>query len=395
MKKRLPIIIAGGGIGGIIAAIALARKGRSSIILEQAPEIRVVGYGVQFFPNVFKMFDYLGMYQTITDIAFFPDNLVFYDGESQEHYLKIPLGKEIKSRFKYPYGVFLRDDLMKVLVQESKKYSEIQMIPSAKVVGFEDLGDKVIVKTKDGDVFEGEALIGADGLWSTLRNIIVDDGGPKPVGQAIYRAIVPMDEFPKDLISNDVVFWVQPNGHLLFYKSNRGDYRITAECDLQLPLEQDDVKRNREILFEGFKNYPQHIRDLLPKIDPSCIWIMYERDPIAKDWYKGNAVLIGDAAHASQPHLIQGAGMAIEDAVVLAEKIAEFDKDYPRAFKAYQDERFARTGFVQLVSRAVVQVHHSEGIARKIRNKLLAPLDAKHIYDHLSYMWDGIEVPNH
>ncbi len=179
-----PILIAGGGIGGFAAALALSQKGRAVHLIEQAPEFGEVGAGIQIGPNVFKMFDVLGVTEAINEVAVFPKNLVMKDALTGRDITRMPVGGEaFLARYKYPYGVIYRPDLHNTLIDACKGSDLIELTVGQGVVGFEDTGEGVRVETSTGDTYEGAALIGADGLWSKDRERLVG-GQCRPVGRA-------------------------------------------------------------------------------------------------------------------------------------------------------------------------------------------------------------------
>jgi 2-polyprenyl-6-methoxyphenol hydroxylase-like FAD-dependent oxidoreductase len=389
---RLPIIIVGGGIGGMCAALALNQMGFSSVVLEQADKFREIGAGIQLCPNVFKMFEVLGIKKIMTEIAVFPNNLIYLDGLTGDVFLKVPLGKEIQSRFNYPYGVYHRQELLQVLINECHQCSLIKLIASSRVIDFEETDESIIVKTAQGTTFKGEALIGADGLWSVIRDKIVGDGKPTFTGHVCYRGVLKVDDVPERLRPNDVYHWVRPEAHLVHYPiGSKGYFNIVAIFSTHRAHSIEDTAGDPEELYEHFADSQPQMLELLSRVDSSRMWMLCDRDPI-KEWSRGRIVLIGDAAHPSLPYLTQGAGMAIEDAVVLSRKIFAHNRDYPAAFKSFQKERYLRTGYVQLLSRCYGDIHHLTGVARELRNYLISKRTVQENYDWLAYMYDGIEI---
>lgn len=391
-KTSLPIIIVGGGIGGTTAALALAKKGIPSILLEQAPQFRETGAGIQLCPNVFKMFDYLGIVDEIKSIAIFPDHLIYVDGINGHRFLNIPLKGPLIERFKYPYGVFHREDLLKALIKECKKYPLITLNTGARVIEIKDEKSHVIVKTEDGRVFEGSVLIGCDGLWSVARDYVVGKELPRFTGHIAYRGVVDIKTVDPKLCPNDVYHWVRDNSHLVHYPIGvQGLFNIIAifQTDREYPM--NDITPNSDELEERFAGSQPEIMALLPYVKRERKWMLYDRDPI-KEWFKGRVVLLGDSAHPTLPYLTQGGGMAIEDAVVLANKISEYKDDYESAFLSYQQERYLRCAYVQLFSRAYGETHHSSGVARELRDYLISKRSLEENYEWLAKLYDGIEV---
>lgn len=389
--QKLPVVIVGGGIGGMTLALALAQRNIQSIILEQAPMVRETGAGIQLCPNVFKMFDLLGLTEEMNKIAFFPDNLIYVDGFNGKEVMRIPLGDSIRSRFGQPYGVYHREELLRTLCNECKKSKLIKIITSARIIDFEEIDDLVIARTEEGSTFEGEALIGADGLWSAIRERLIGDGKPKPSGLVSYRGVVPIDQVPQRFLSESVTHWVKP-AHLVYYKIHGGEiFNVVAVYHTDLTREPMDFSGNPEELEEQFKDTPEDMLELLSMVNPSISWMIYDRDPI-ENWSKGRITLMGDAAHPTLPHLTQGAGMAIEDAVVLAHKIHLFENDYTQAFLSYQKERYLRTARVQIFSRLYKEIFHATGVERNLRNQILSTKTTQDHYDWLAWAYDGIAI---
>jgi 2-polyprenyl-6-methoxyphenol hydroxylase-like FAD-dependent oxidoreductase len=190
--KDDPILIAGGGLGGVAAALALGRKGFRVRVLEQAPEFGVIGYGIQLGPNVFSMFDRLGITDAVLAQSITPKALLMIDSVDAGIIARIPTDASFRERFKRPYVVIHRVDLHRVLLDACKELDNIELLPLAGVAAFEDLGGRVRVTTEDGRAIEGVALIGADGLHSTVRTRMFNEGGPRMIGYVAHRTIAPM-----------------------------------------------------------------------------------------------------------------------------------------------------------------------------------------------------------
>jgi salicylate hydroxylase len=180
--KSQQVIVVGGGIGGLAAALALARKGIPSQVIEQAPEFKEIGAGIQLGPNVFWMFEALGLIEPISALAVFPNNLIMMDSVTGQEVTRIPLGDTFRKKFHHPYALIHRADLHKVLLQACQKSDLIHLDASQKVVKVDETADGIAVHTESGKEYRGAALIGADGLWSTIRQMVVGDGPPKPAG---------------------------------------------------------------------------------------------------------------------------------------------------------------------------------------------------------------------
>lgn len=259
MKKntQLPILIVGGGIGGAMTAIALSRKGIPSIVLEQANQFREIGGGIQLCPNVFKMFEYFGLTKVMKKIAYFPDNLIYMDGVIGQPYAKIPLGETLVSRFKYPYGVFHRAEFLSTLINECKKSPLIKLVTSTRIVDIEEKEGKIFAETSEDNIFEGEALIGCDGMWSVVRDYVIGKTEPRVSRSMSYRALIPLDQIPEYLRPNDVVHWHRPNSHLVHYPiSTKGLFNIVAEIESEIPQNARDIVGNPAEIDALFADSP-------------------------------------------------------------------------------------------------------------------------------------------
>ncbi len=198
MRNARPVIVAGGGIGGLAAALGLARNGIRSIVLERAPELGEIGAGIQLGPNAFHCFDQLGVGDAARNMAVFIDSLRLMDAITAEEITRVPLDEPFRKRFGNPYAVVHRGDLHGVLLRACRASDLIELRTSSEVVGYEQDGSSVRVHHAIGSV-TGSALIGADGLWSNVRKQVVGDGPPRVSGHTTYRSVIPTENMPEDL----------------------------------------------------------------------------------------------------------------------------------------------------------------------------------------------------
>lgn len=389
-KSELPIVIAGGGIGGLAAALALARKGRSVHVLESSADFREVGAGIQLGPNVFRMFERLGLTEAINASAVFPDNLVMRDGLSGEEVTRIPLGAGFRARFKYPYAVIHRPDLHQVLLDAVRRRPEIRLSASVKVAGFEEAEDRVVVRSENGTGYAGAALIGADGLWSKVRGQMLGEGKPRVSGHIAYRAVIPTPAVPAHLRSNDVVLWAGPKTHLVHYPLRRGElYNLVVVFHSNRYEEGWDTYGDPEELRERFRGQRPEVLEFMGMVYAWKMWVLCDRDPVSQ-WSRGRVTLLGDAAHPMLQYLAQGGCMAIEDAVVLADQLDAVKGDYAAAFLAYQQQRYLRTTRVQLTARFYGDIYHAADAVRDLRRQLLAGRTPEQAYNGVAWLYDGI-----
>jgi 3-hydroxybenzoate 6-monooxygenase len=379
--KDQPILIVGGGIGGLAAALALARKGIAAQVIEQAAEFKEIGAGIQLGPNVFWMFDILGLTEAVNALAVFPNNLIMMDSITGEEVTRVPLGDKFRQRFKHPYALIHRADLHKVLLEACRQSNLIRLDAGQKVVKVDDSGDGVSVETESGKRYRGTALIGADGIWSMTREIVVGDGKPRPAGHITYRAVLPTAEMPAKFRWRDMVVWAGEKVHLVHYPLRTGElFNLVAVFHSNKYEEGWDSYGDPAELYERFAQTCAPVRTLLNKIERWRMWVVCDRPPI-KEWSKGRITLLGDAAHPMLQYLAQGANMAIEDAVCLADKLVAANGDYAAAFRAYQQARYLRTARVQIMARVYGEFFHAGGVAKELRNMMLG---ARTVEDHIA-----------
>jgi len=389
-KTELPILIAGGGIGGFAAALALTQKGFAVQVIERAADFHEVGAGIQLGPNVFRMFEILGVGESMSHWAVFPDNLIMRDALDGSEVTRIPAGEPLHKRFSYPYAVIHRADLHKVLIDAVRRSPLATLTTSCKVASYDDRGDRVVVRTEDGKTLEGAALIGADGLWSAVRNQLVGDGKPRVSGHIAYRGVIPLAKVPEHLRENNVVLWAGPKTHLVHYPLHRGEvYNLVVVFHSSRYEEGWDTYGDPGELRERFAGQHPKVREFLAMANEWKMWVLCDREPVSR-WTEGRVTLLGDAAHPMLQYLAQGGCMAIEDAVVLARKLAETKGDYNTAFLAYQRERYLRTTRVQLTARMYGDIYHATDAVRDLRRQMLAGRTPEQAYNGVAWLYDGI-----
>ncbi|TAK42537.1 MAG: 3-hydroxybenzoate 6-monooxygenase [Betaproteobacteria bacterium] len=395
-----PVLVAGGGIGGLAAALALARKGRAVRVFEQGAEFREIGAGIQLGPNVYRMFEALGLTHAIERYSVHPDNLVMKDALTGEDVIRVPVGGDaFRERFGgYLYGVIHRGDLYQVLLETCRAHDRIELNALTRCLSYEERGDRVVLQLEGGGRVEGCALIGADGLWSKVRAQLLADGKPRVSGHIAYRAVLPRAEVPGDLWQNNVVLWAGPRTHLVHYPLRRGElYNLVAVFHSDRYEEGWDVYGDPAELHAKFASERPEVRRLLEKINVWKMWVLCDREP-AREWSRGRVTLLGDAAHPMLQYLAQGANMALEDAVVLAAYAELAGWDFARAFRWYQDARYLRTARVQVTARYYGDIYHAAGVVREVRNWFLASKpgadpNARPSFEGVAWLYDGIRVP--
>jgi salicylate hydroxylase len=387
-RNEQPIVIVGGGIGGFAAALALSRKGFRVQLLEQASRFAEIGAGLQLGPNVFRMFDELEVTDAVKGLAVFPEHLIMMDCITAQEVTRIPLGQAFLDRFGQPYAVIHRADLHQVLVNACRQQRLIDLETSTKVASFEDTGDGVRAVTDKGQTFHGSALIGADGVWSTIRSQLVGDGKPRVSGHIAYRAVLPTREMPERLRWRSMTIWAGEKTHLVHYPLRVGElFNLVAVFHSDRFTEGWDAFGDVQELHERFAGTCEQVRTLLQKIESWRMWVLCDRAPI-KEWSRGRVTLLGDAAHPMLQYLAQGANLAIEDAVCLADQLDREDGDFAAAARAYQNLRYLRTGRMQIMARLYGEVYHASGVVREVRNHVLGERTPEQAYESMAWIYD-------
>lgn len=356
MSKLSDVIVVGGGIGGLAAALAVNDTGKSVAVFEQAPEFGEVGAGLQLAPNALEVLDRLGVKEELLKYAVFPKRLVLKDVYTGNEVAALDLGEGFQKEFGQPYIVVHRSDLHRVLYEACEKRDNIQFFTNSRIQTAEQDENSATIILENGDKYSADAVIGADGVKSNLRKLFIED---EPVNSAYvaYRGTIPIEEVPDDITLEDVVMWIGPNLHLVQYPVRSGKLFNLVVVFKSYDTSVEDWGTPEEMTkrFEG--SHPQ-VQKMLQFINRQFKWQMYDRNPIEK-WSEGNITLLGDAAHAMLQYLAQGGVQALEDAWCLKEQLEE-KGDYAEAFKEYERIRVPRASMVQRSARKWGEIIHAE-----------------------------------
>ena len=385
----LPILIAGGGIGGLAAAYALSLKGFPVRVLEQTAEFREIGAGIQLAPNIFAAADRIGLKDALLADAWQPPAMEMRCALSGDLVTRLPLEKEFVARFQQPYAVSHRADIHGVFLKACQDSNLISLENNQRVEDFEDDGAGITAILHGGERAHGRALIGCDGMWSRTREKIIGDGPPRVSGHIAYRAVLKREEVPDDLWRPDVVLWAGPRTHFVHYPLRRGElYNLVAVFHSDRYEEGWNTEADPSELWNHFSGQRPEVLRLLERIDTWRMWVLCDREPV-KNWSKGRITLLGDAAHPMLQYLAQGACQATEDAVALAEAMAEQPENLAAAFEAYQNARYLRTGRVQIMARVYGEFYHARGVTAELRNIMLGARTPEQGYDGIAWLYGG------
>ncbi|WP_203247363.1 FAD-dependent monooxygenase [Sporosarcina beigongshangi] len=359
--KNNPIIVIGGGIGGLATALGLAENKKYVKVLEQAPEFLEIGAGIQLAANATNVLQRLGVMDKINEIAVFPKRLVLMDAFTGKELSALELGDVYKERYGAPYIVLHRSDLHKALYDTCEVSPYIDLITDQSIVQTEETEGIVTVTSANGDVHTGSAAIGADGLWSNARKLFVDDQ-PVCSEYVAYRGAIPMEDVKEVENLDDVFMWIGPNFHLVQYPVRRGELYnqvvVFKSSDYRKEIQFTDEWGTPEEMDRVFAGTCGLVQTALSFIQRQKRWPMYDREPI-ENWTKGRITLTGDAAHPMLQYLAQGACQAFEDAAYLADMVEKYDEDIETAFQKYQEERIPRTTYVQNNARLWGEIIHA------------------------------------
>ena len=389
-RNRDPVVIAGGGLGGLACALALARKGFRSLVLEQAHRFGEIGAGIQLAPNAWHALDALGVGQLVKKEAVFIEHLLMFDGVSGERVIDMPLDRRFARRFGNPYAVTHRADIHGSLLDGCKALPAlIELRTSTRVTGFDPQGDGVLVRTERGDPIRAAALVGADGGRSVIREAIVGDPLPPVTGHMCYRAVLKVEEVPQDLRWAAATLWAAHDTHIVHYplrgwklfnlvatvigKHTSGGHNELAHPQEVLPL---------------FSHYCDKPLKLMRTPKEFRRWMLLHRQPV-DNWSRGRVTLLGDAAHFMLQYMAQGAAMAMEDAVCLGACADATDGDFERAFLEYQRVRLVRASRVQISANRLVGMifHVPDGLERLVRNDIYGSQPAERYYDAFEWLF--------
>lgn len=363
------ILIAGGGIGGLAAALACARAGRRVHLMERAREFTEVGAGIQIGPNVVRLLQAWDLEPALLQVVAQPQRLQVRNAHGGQTLGELRLGEQARAKYGAPYATVHRADLHQVLLTAVQDQAQVTLGLEAWLSSWVEQNGSVTVNLVDGRQVQGQALIGADGLWSRVRQILLGDLQPRVTGHLAYRAMVRQDSLPASVRSQDVTVWLGPRLHVVQYPVRRGEWlNVVAIVQGQAPgpLDDWDQAATAEALRQALVGTAAPLQTLVQAIDSWRLWALCDRPPMAgpHQHARGRVALLGDAAHPMRPYMAQGAGMAIEDAACLQQALTPQGQPIEEQLAWYAQQRWARNARVQARSIRNGQIFHASGPVR-------------------------------
>ncbi|MER7705991.1 FAD-dependent monooxygenase [Kitasatospora sp. NPDC097605] len=390
-SARADVIVVGGGIGGLAAALALTRQDLRVRVYEQAPAFGEVGAGLQLAPNCTRILDRYGLLAEAASLGVLPGNIIMKDAVDAGELTRLDL-RDLERRYGYPYLVIHRSDLHGILLRACER-AGVELVTDSHCTAYENTGAGARVRFADGRADEAELVIAADGLHSVARELLVRD---EPVSSAYvaYRAAVPFEEVAtRDIHDKDVVVYVGPHCHFVQYPLRGGAmFNQVAVFESPKALAGEEDWGTPDELDAAFATTCDQVQQGLALMWRDRWWRMYDRDPITT-WVSGRIALLGDAAHPPLQYMAQGAIMAIEDGWVLGEHIAAqrarrsgngSGVDWGTVLAAYEAVRPEHCRRVVDTARSWGELWHLDGVRRVQRNALLRARDT---YDYSFVDW--------
>lgn len=372
------MIIVGGGIGGLAAALACGQAGARPQVLERAATFSEVGAGIQMGPNVTRTLHAWGLAEDLQEIGFVPRKLDAKDTQTGQIIGTLRLGQRSLDTYGAPYFTVHRADLHRVLLKKIRSSGQAELRLDSEVQGLQQNADGIQISGANlpaslTELSQSGAMVGADGLWSKTRQFVVPPTAPRVTGLLAYRALVPMQSIPEKLRLQDVNVWVGPRVHAVLYPVKCGEYLnlvVVVQGPPPASLDDWDHAGNKQDLEAAMGPIHADLRNMLAAVPAWRLWPLCDRPPIKgpHEMAKGRIALLGDAAHPMRPFLAQGAGMAIEDAAELARSWARADLQVEDRLQMYAQARWARNAQVQQRSIRNGQIFHLQGPLRWGRN---------------------------
>lgn len=412
-RKRLEqVVVAGGGIGGLAAALACARRGVSVQLFERAPQLSEVGAGIQIGPNVTRILQAWGLGDALVQVAAFPRQLQARDARTGQVLGSLRLGERAQALYGAPYATIHRADLQAML-HTAVQAAGVDVRLGQTVQGWRETAEGLVVSTAQevaadaaqqrGDAaakvppLMADALIGADGVWSAVRQQLLCDGPARFTGHLAYRAMVGQADLPTHLRSDQVTVWMGPRLHVVHYPVRGGQWLnliAIVHGDKPAQAEAWDSAGHAQALMQAMGAVGKDLHERLASVPAWRQWALHDRVPLStpNQMAQGRVALLGDAAHPMRPYLAQGAGMAIEDAQALAQCLSAEAGSVAERLQAYAQARWARNARVQARAIRNGRIFHATGPVawgRNVSMRLMGErlMDVPWLYGGKSSEW--------
>ncbi|WP_289031519.1 FAD-dependent monooxygenase [uncultured Paraglaciecola sp.] len=353
----IKIVIAGAGIGGLCAALALRKKGFDLAVYEQSAELSEVGTGLQLSPNAIHVLARLNVADEIKTLGFQPSAAVMRHYQTGTHYFSVPLGASATEKYAADYLHIHRADLHTTLYNSCLEEGVSVHLGDA-VLGYQLHDNGVSIEFESGTQVQADLLVGADGIKSKVQACMLGESPAEFTGQVAWRGTVKANKLPKNLVKPKANLWVGPGQHFVSYYLRGGDL-----VNFVAVQERDDWRKESwneagdiNELKSAFKGWHPEVTELLGAAESCFLWALFDRKPL-NQWVDKHVALLGDACHPMLPFLAQGAAMAIEDSYALAHCLAS-NLPIPAALEKYQNLRLARTKGIQLGARKNASLYH-------------------------------------
>lgn len=381
MSKK--IVIAGAGIGGLCAALALVKRGFEVAVYEQCPQLGEVGAGLQLSPNAMHVLQALNVADQVKAKAFRPKSAVMRHYQTGKTYFTVPLSDTATQKYAADYLHIHRADLHSLLLNTCEK-QKVSIHLGQAVQGYQQSAESLTIQLESGTSLVADLLIGADGIKSQVQACMLGQTPAQFTGQVAWRGVVAANKLPKGLIKPNANLWVGPGKHFVSYYLRGGDLvnfvAVQERTDWQ--KESWNEPGNINELRDTFDGWHPEVTELLAASEQCFLWALFDRPPL-NQWTDQNVALLGDACHPMLPFLAQGAAMAIEDSYALAHYLAT-ENDTSTALKAYQDLRLSRTSDIQLGARKNASLYHMSSPIEQTKLAVLSGLSSIGLSDRLA-----------
>ena len=385
-KPTQRAIVVGGGIGGLAVAQALTRQNIEVLLLEQAKEIGEIGAGIQLGPNAFTALDALGAGEAARSRAVYTDSLTMMDAMDGKQIARMETGEPFRKRFGNPYAVIHRVDIHQSILEAVQNNPLVKFKTSTQIVRLELEDKSATVLDQHGNRYTADAVIGADGGKSLIRETLIGDE-PRVTGHVVYRAVIDVENMPKELCINAPVVWAGPHCHLVHYPLRGGrQYNLVVTFHSRHAETWGVTDGSKEEVVSYYRGIHPLPFSMLDRPTQWRRWATADRDAVPH-WSFGRATVLGDAAHPTTQYMAQGACQALEDAVTLGAAVGKTGGDFVEAFKIYEQVRIPRAMRMVYSAREMGRLYHAKGVDRLIRNTLWVGRTQEQFYDAISWLY--------